>query len=70
MRNRLPDGIEQLGEPMVAGKFDGYAHLRATGVVPIANGENMPTLAEFRALVTSGGVDFDWDQLDRLRADP
>ena len=39
--------------------FAGYAHLRQKSPVPLAPGENLHTLAEFRqALITLGGVDF------------
>lgn len=47
-----------LEEPIAPDNFDGYAHLRSAGCVPIAAGENLHTLAEFTTLITAGGVDF------------
>ena len=47
-----------LEEPMQPDDFAGYAHLRQKSPVPLAAGENLHTLAEFRQLITIGGVDF------------
>ncbi len=47
-----------LEEPIRPDDFAGYAHLRRLGLVPIAAGENLHTLAEFTALISAGGVDF------------
>jgi L-alanine-DL-glutamate epimerase-like enolase superfamily enzyme len=53
-----PFGLVWLEEPITPDDFPGYAHLRGLGKVPIAAGENLHTLAEFRQLITAGGVDF------------
>jgi len=45
-------------EPIRPDDYVGYAHLRSLGLVPIAAGENLHTLAEFTSLITAGGVDF------------
>ena len=45
-------------EPIQPDNFSGYAHLRANGGIPISAGENLHTIAEFAALISSGGVDF------------
>lgn len=45
-------------EPLGPDNVAGYAHLRRLGLVPLAAGENLHTLAEFAALIVAGGVDF------------
>jgi L-alanine-DL-glutamate epimerase-like enolase superfamily enzyme len=45
-------------EPIRPDDYQGYAHLRSLGHVPLAAGENLHTLAEFAALIRAGGVDF------------
>ena len=45
-------------EPIRPDDYTGYAHLRSQGLVPIAAGENLHTVAEFASLITAGGVDF------------
>ncbi len=47
-----------LEEPLTPDDFAGYAHLRQKSPVPLAAGENLHTLAEFKQLITLGGVDF------------
>jgi L-alanine-DL-glutamate epimerase-like enolase superfamily enzyme len=47
-----------LEEPLKPDDFAGYAHLRQKSPVPLAAGENLHTLAEFRELITRGCVDF------------
>ena len=47
-----------LEEPLTPDDFTGYAHLRQKSPVPLAAGENLHTLAEFKQLITLGGVDF------------
>lgn len=47
-----------LEEPITPDDYAGYAHLKAHGGVPLASGENLHTLAEFRTLIAAGGVDF------------
>lgn len=51
-------GLVWIEEPIRPDDFEGYAHLRAHGGVPIAAGENLHTVAEFTALISAGGVDF------------
>ena len=53
-----PLDLVWLEEPIAPDNIAGYAHLRAAGLIPIAAGENLHTLAEFTTLVTAGGVDF------------
>lgn len=45
-------------EPIRPDDYTGYARLRAHGGVAIAAGENLHTLAEFKELISAGGVDF------------
>jgi L-alanine-DL-glutamate epimerase-like enolase superfamily enzyme len=52
-----PFDLVWLEEPIAPDNFAGYAHLRAAGLVPIASGENLHTLAEFTTLISAGGVD-------------
>ncbi len=52
-----PFDLVWLEEPIAPDNIAGYAHLRAVGLVPIAAGENLHTLAEFTALIAAGGVD-------------
>lgn len=47
-----------LEEPIAPDNIEGYRHLRSLGLVPLAAGENLHTLAEFTALISAGGVDF------------
>ncbi len=47
-----------LEEPIAPDNFEGYHHLRSLGLVPLAAGENLHTLAEFTSLINAGGVDF------------
>jgi L-alanine-DL-glutamate epimerase-like enolase superfamily enzyme len=47
-----------LEEPLTPDDFAGYAHLRQKSPVPLAAGENLHTLAEFKQLITLRGVDF------------
>ncbi len=51
-------GLVWIEEPIRPDDFSGYAHLRRQGLVPIAAGENLHTVAEFTALISAGGVDF------------
>ncbi len=53
-----PFGLVWLEEPIAPDDFLGHAHLRGQAKVPIAAGENLHTLAEFRQLISAGGVDF------------
>ncbi len=45
-------------EPIQPDDFDGYRLLRSLGKVPIAAGENLHILSEFKTLINMGGVDF------------
>ena len=47
-----------LEEPIAPDNTAGYAHLRRLGLIPLAAGENLHTLAEFAGLIAAGGVDF------------
>ena len=47
-----------LEEPLKPDDFAGYTHLRQKSPVPLAAGENLHTLAEFRELINRGCVDF------------
>ncbi len=47
-----------LEEPIAPDNFEGYRHLRSLGLVPLAAGENLHTVAEFTSLINAGGVDF------------
>jgi len=53
-----PFDLVWLEEPIAPDNIEGYAHLRASGRIPIAAGENLHTLPEFTALIAAGGVDF------------
>lgn len=47
-----------LEEPTIPDDVPGHARIVREGGVPIAAGENLHTLHEFRALITAGGVTF------------
>lgn len=51
-------GLIWIEEPLRPDDYAGYAHLRGQGLVPIAAGENLSTVAEFTSLISAGGVDF------------
>ena len=44
-------------EPLAPQDFDGYARLRQTSAVPIATGEALYTVFDFKRLLDVGGVD-------------
>ncbi len=46
-----------LEEPIAPDNIAGYAYLRSLGIIPLAAGENLHTLAEFNTLFAAGGVD-------------
>ncbi|MEM7057162.1 MAG: mandelate racemase/muconate lactonizing enzyme family protein [Pseudomonadota bacterium] len=46
-----------LEEPVAPDDIAGQAHLRSLGLIPLALGENLHTLAEFKTLFTAGAVD-------------
>ncbi len=56
-RRLQPFGLVWLEEPVAADDFPAHRRVRDVGI-PIAAGENLHTLAEFRALVAAGGADF------------
>ncbi len=45
-------------EPIAPDNFAGYAHVRGTGGIPVAAGENLHTVSEFAQLIVAGGIDF------------
>ena len=53
-----PGGCACCGKPIAPDNTAGYAHLRRLGLIPLAAGENLHTLAEFAGLIAAGGVDF------------
>lgn len=52
-----PFDLVWLEEPIAPDDLAGNAHLRGLGLVPLALGENLHTLAEFATLFAAGGVD-------------
>jgi len=59
---RAMHGLKDLGmvwleEPIAPDDLAGQAHLRALGLIPLALGENLHTLAEFAALFAAGACD-------------
>jgi L-alanine-DL-glutamate epimerase-like enolase superfamily enzyme len=53
-----PFGLVWLEEPTIPDDPQGHARIAQLGGVPIAAGENLHTLYEFRNLINAGGVDF------------
>ena len=51
-------GLVWLEEPTIPDDPQGHARIAQLGGVPIAAGENLHTLYEFRNLINAGGVDF------------
>ena len=47
-----------LEEPIAPDDVAGHARVRREGVIPVAAGENLRTIWEFRHLIASGGVSF------------
>lgn len=47
-----------LEEPTAPDDWDGHARIAADGGLPLAAGENLHTVAEFRELITRGGVSY------------
>jgi L-alanine-DL-glutamate epimerase-like enolase superfamily enzyme len=58
MQQLQPYDLVWLEEPIAPDNIAGYQHLRSLGLVPLAAGENLHTLAEFTTLINAGGVDF------------
>lgn len=57
-RALAPFEVFWLEEPTIPDDVPGYARIRQEGGLPIAAGENLRTLHEFRALIAAGGVSF------------
>jgi L-alanine-DL-glutamate epimerase-like enolase superfamily enzyme len=55
-----------LEEPLPADDTRGYAQLRASIDIPVAAGENLYSLAQFRDLILAGGCDFVQPNLCRV----
>ena len=55
---RALDGLDLvwLEEPTAPEDWDGHARIAAEGGLPIAAGENLHSVAEFRELITRGGI--------------
>lgn len=53
-----PYELVWLEEPIIPDDVAGHARIVAEGGVPIATGENLRTLWEFKALIASGGVTY------------
>ena len=53
-----PFGLVWLEEPIIPDDVAGHARVVAHGGVPIATGENLRSLYEFKALIAAGGVSF------------
>ncbi len=53
-----PYGLVWLEEPIIPDDVAGHARVVAHGGVPIATGENLRSLYEFKALIAAGGVSF------------
>jgi L-alanine-DL-glutamate epimerase-like enolase superfamily enzyme len=53
-----PFDLTWLEEPIIPDDVAGYARLVREGGLPVAAGENLRTLWEFKQLVASGGVTF------------
>ncbi len=47
-----------LEEPTIPDDYTGHARITAEAPLPVATGENMHTLHEFRTMIAAGGVDF------------
>ena len=56
-----------LEEPIVPEDVAGHARVAAEGGVPIASGENLRSLWDFRQLITEGGVTFPRARRHQLR---
>lgn len=53
-----PYGLVWLEEPIIPDDVAGHTRVLALGGVPIATGENLRSLYEFKALIAAGGVSF------------
>ncbi len=50
--------IYWLEEPAIPEDYRGYARIRSEGGIPVAMGENLHSIYEFRDAITVGGIDF------------
>lgn len=50
--------IHWLEEPTIPDDYDGYRRISAEGGLPIAAGENLHTVYEFRNMIARGNIDF------------
>jgi len=57
-RALAPYRLVWLEEPIDPDDFEGHRHVVEEGGLPIAAGENLRSVAEFRRLIASGGVSF------------
>ncbi|UJQ94253.1 mandelate racemase/muconate lactonizing enzyme family protein [Mariluticola halotolerans] len=57
MKRLEPYGLGWLEEPLSPQDFDGYSRLRARATMPIATGEALYTVHDFKRLVDCGGAD-------------
>ncbi|WP_226582039.1 mandelate racemase/muconate lactonizing enzyme family protein [Acuticoccus sediminis] len=53
-----PSRLVWLEEPTIPDDYAGHARVIAEGGVPVASGENLRTIRDFRALITAGGVSY------------
>ena len=53
-----PHGVFWLEEPTIPDDLPGHVRIAREGALPIATGENMHTLHEFKRFIDAGGVDF------------
>jgi L-alanine-DL-glutamate epimerase-like enolase superfamily enzyme len=57
-RALAPFDLTWLEEPIVPDDVEGHARVLRDGGIPLATGENLRTLWDFRHLISSGGVSF------------
>ena len=57
-RRLAPFGLTWLEEPIAPDDIAGQVRVEREGAVPLAAGENLHSLAEFRQLIAAGGVSF------------
>jgi L-alanine-DL-glutamate epimerase-like enolase superfamily enzyme len=57
-RALAPHQLTWLEEPTIPDDVEGHARIAREGGLPIATGENLHTLYEFRAMIAAGGVAF------------
>jgi L-alanine-DL-glutamate epimerase-like enolase superfamily enzyme len=57
-RALAPHQITWLEEPTIPDDIEGHARIAREGGLPIATGENLHTIYEFRAMIAAGGVAF------------